>query len=161
MDEDPEELKISELPLKSWLAKQGRGAKASFARKIHISHGRLSNWLRRGLPQSQVYKVATEMGISYETYLRQAGTIPPLVKTAKPDFDSAKLMEDFEHLPDGLKEYVVRTAMELRATYESTPKFMRGIFKPPRGLASYRDWEKQIADLMAKHRADIERDKPE
>src|SRR5579859_888549 len=76
MGDDDRKPRISALPLRAWLASQGRGAAAALAKKLGYDHGRLSNWWRRGIPDGEVYAVALEMGITYEQYLTRAGALP-------------------------------------------------------------------------------------
>lgn len=146
------EPKISALPLKAWLAKQGRGGRTQLARKLNISAGRLSNWLRRGIPKGQVYPVAIEMGISYPEYLLQAGALPPNAKPAQGSLEEIALLADFEQLPDGLKAHVARKTEELRELYESLPSFLQASLKKRPDPESYKEWEKGIEELMTKYK---------
>ncbi len=143
-------------PLIEWLDSKGRGAKSKFARDINISPARLTNWLRRGVPEGQLYVVADKMGMSYERYRRLIGTLPPLSSSDSIAF-TEKLIDDIRHLPPGLREYVARQAADLRQIVENTTKEMSHIFRPPVG-ESYKKWEEYIVNLLADHRAKIEDD---
>lgn len=72
MNHDEEDAPISAEPLRKRLAgKHGEGAR--FARRLNISHARLTNWLRRGIPERQLPKVCAALGISVRDYLKEAG----------------------------------------------------------------------------------------
>ena len=61
---------VSSKPLFDWFA-QNRDNRAKL-RAHGYTHGRITNWKRRGIPLRQVGNVAELMGITYEQYLSQA-----------------------------------------------------------------------------------------
>lgn len=62
----------------------------------------------------------------------------------------ASLIEDYEALPSGLREYLERKAAELRQYVESLPGFLRdAIERPPKDQEQYRAWEREIEADMA------------
>lgn len=65
--------------------------------------------------------------------------------------ETAKMMEDFEHLPDGLKEHIARKTAELRAYADALPGFIRDGLRPPSDPDSYRKWEREMeADIYGR-----------
>lgn len=154
MGEEEREMPVSALPLKVWLAGQGHGAKAALARKLRIDHGRLTNWLRRGIPHGKVYAIAAEMGLSYEQYRARAGV--PSAMPLQGSLETAALIDDFERLPAGLKAFVAFQTTELREIYESLPAYMQAGLKRRPTTESYKEWEQGIRELMAEYRKDKE-----
>lgn len=68
--------------------------------------------------------------------------------------ETGKMVDDFEHLPDGLKEHVARKIAELRAYADALPGFIRDGLRPPRDPDAYRQWEREMeADMHTKHRS--------
>jgi hypothetical protein len=52
------------------------GAAAAFARALGISQQRLTNWKRRGVPSSELPRVAMALGTTVEAYLKETGREP-------------------------------------------------------------------------------------
>jgi|CXWL01.1.fsa_nt_gi hypothetical protein len=64
--------KISSEPLFTRIG-DSFGAAAKFALGSGISHQRLTNWKRRGIPAAELPAVAAALGISVEQYLKETG----------------------------------------------------------------------------------------
>lgn len=67
------EKKISPDPL---FRRLGQGGAAAFAASLNVSEQRVSNWKRRGVPSRELPRIAREIGITVEDYLREAGQAP-------------------------------------------------------------------------------------
>lgn len=148
------ERKISAEPLFERIGK--RGGTAAFAKKINASEQRIANWKHRGIPAAEVGRVASAIGISYEQYMKEAGQeLPPVARqpAAQYTIEAAKLLEDYNALPDWLQEHIARKAAELRNYAESLPAYVRdGMKGPPKDPASYADWERHIVEEMLARR---------
>lgn len=70
--------KISSAPLFTRIG-DSFGAAAKFALGSGISHQRLTNWKRRGIPSAELPAVAAALGISVEQYLKETGQTTPQV----------------------------------------------------------------------------------
>lgn len=154
MGEVEKEPTIPALPLKSWLATKGRGAKTQFAKKLNISPGRLANWLRRGIPQGKVRAVALAMSVDYDGYLALAGVIE--TKPKQIDIDDVSIMKDITALPPGLKAHLARKAAELRELYETFPSWIKhGMENPPADPGAYKQWEQDIEAMIARYQGPL------
>lgn len=143
--------KISAAPL---FERLGRGGAAAFAKKINSSEQRVANWKRRGIPAAEVGTVAGALGMTYEEYMRAAGHEVHVARQRPGQYtiEAAKLLEDFNALPDWLQEHVARKAAELRQYADSLPSYVRdGMKGPPKDPESYAAWESEIvADMIAR-----------
>lgn len=126
--------------------------------KFAIDHGYtpadITNWKKRGLPRGELSKIATWCGLTVEAYLAEASGKP--AARHRP-LEAAALLDDYEALPDGLKEIIARKAAALRHYVDSLPPFLRDAMrKAPADPVQYRKWEEQIEDAIAK----LDNDKP-
>lgn len=132
----------------SWLKDRPGGASA-WRREHDITAATLSNWKARGIPMANLPRVAHSMGITVDQYLRAAGH-----KTTDKRVDSAAQLESFiaEYLslPPGLQEYVRRKTSSLRLYTKALPPFLSSALHPPPDQARYEQWERDIAEDMAK-----------
>lgn len=62
---------VSAEPLKRWFEKDK--ANRAKLRDAHYTDGRITNWLKRGIPRAEVGKIAPMMGLSHDEYLAAAG----------------------------------------------------------------------------------------
>lgn len=74
MANDDQGKRIPSGPLFARLAKPGQAAK--FARDIGLSHQRLTNWRRRGVPAAELPSITAALGMTVEQYLTEAGRPP-------------------------------------------------------------------------------------
>lgn len=140
------ERRISARPLFAKLDKE-KGAAAALAEKLNISHGRLANWRKRGVPAAMLPHVAAYLGLSTDDYLRAAGW-PRIGTILEPrgqyTIEGQKFLDDFYALPDGLQEHIAKKTAELRAYADALPPFIRAGLKPPTDPEAYRAWEKDM-----------------
>lgn len=136
------------LPVLAWIRKQ-KMSEADFATKeLGISHGRFTNWKRRGVPQGELSRVAAKIGKSTDQYLAEIGR-PTGKGSRQGKLETATLIEDFEALPDFLQTYVARKTTALRALYDGFPDWFRKKLAPPKDPAQYKAWEREIEALMS------------
>lgn len=145
--------RISARPLTTRLVERGV-AQSKFAVDHGYTPADITNWKKRGLPRGELSKIATWCGLTVEAYLAEASGKPTV--RHRP-LEAAALLDDYEALPDGLKEIIARKAAALRHYVDSLPPFLRDAMrKAPADPAQYRKWEEQIEDAIAK----LDNDKP-
>lgn len=133
----------------------GQRGGAAFGRRpgIDASGQQVNNWKRRGVPEAKIGRIASELGITYEQYMQEAGlsTGKKVQQTSSQyTLDRVALINDFEALPTWLQEHIARKAAELRAYAESLPAYVReGMKAPPKDPDAYRAWERNIESDMA------------
>lgn len=150
MGEVEKEPSVPSLPLKDWLGRRPRGARTQLAAQLGIDLGRLSNWLRRGIPEGQVRFVAAAMGTDYYGYLAMAGIIE--TKPKQIDIDDVSIMKDIAALPPGLKAHLARKASELGELYKGLPDWIKKAMEnPPVDPAAYKQWELDIEAMIARY----------
>lgn len=70
--------------------------------------------------------------------------------TPQLSMEAQLLLEDFEQLPDGLREHVARKTAELRAFSNAMPLFIRKNLIPPAEPEHYREWERELEGEMSR-----------
>lgn len=78
MSRDDVSKRISCHPLFARLTKPG--AAARFARDMVVSHQRLTNWKRRGVPSAMLPEITATLGMTVEEYLHEAGREPLMAR---------------------------------------------------------------------------------
>lgn len=147
--------KISATPFLRRLQDRGLN-QAQFAREHGYTPADLTNWKVRGLPRGELPKIAAWCKISVDAYLAEAGGVPhPKEPGQQTTLEAAALLNDYDALPEGLKEIVARKAHGLREYVDSLPTFLREALKnAPSDPEQYRRWEREIeAALVAHHPA--------
>lgn len=71
---------------------EGRGARASFAKKINVSPARLSNWEKRGIPAAAVPVVAQALSLTTDQYYELAKSGKKSGEKIIPTSDGEKLL---------------------------------------------------------------------
>ena len=126
----------------------GKFTRAEAARRLKLESVQIiTNWLRmdRGIPSNRLSDVAALCGLSTDDYRARAGLIP----AAPGSSNSARLIAEFEALPDGLKFYLTRKASELRRYSESLTPFQVRATIPPDDPTAYQNWERELhADML-------------
>lgn len=64
--------------------------------------------------------------------------------------EQSQLLENYQALPDGLKEHLARKAVELRAYVDALPPFLREGLKPPAEWDAYKQFERELEADMEK-----------
>lgn len=150
---DEKQIGIPAAPLLKRIGKS-RGATAAFAKKLQIDHGRVSNWKKRGIPWAQLPRVAEALELTPDQYLAEAGLLKPRARQPSMQYtlEGANFLEDFNALPEWLKEHIARKTAELRNYADSLPAYVReGMRGPPQDPQSYAAWEKNIVvDIEAR-----------
>ena len=118
---------ISAAPLMRRL--KARGAKAKFAHSLNVPQARVTNWLKRGIPAGMVGKVAVNLDLSHEEYIREATGADPA-----PAHDElyVELAEYWPHIPIEEKNELMKKA---RAEAFETLKKQTATLKDVRGVA--------------------------
>ena len=77
-----------------------------------FSHGRISNWKRRGIPRAEIGQIAAFMGLAYEDYLERAGIDQPNREPAlTPDIGEAHAIRALRRALPAYRNYVLSLAM--------------------------------------------------
>jgi hypothetical protein len=139
--------RISAGPLISRLASRGV-AQSKFAVDHGYKPADITNWKARGVPRAELPKIAQWCGLTVEAYLAEASGNQTGVQRP---LEAAALLDDYNALPDGLKEIVARKAAALRRFVDAFPPFLReSLHHRPRDPAKHREWEQQIEDAIAR-----------
>jgi len=120
---------------------------AAFAKKIGESDQSLSNWRRRGIPPAKVGRIAAELGMTYEQYMREAGQPLSVANQESAQYSIGRdaLLDDYDHLPPWLQEHIARKTRELREYADALPLFLReSMSAPPTDPEAYRLWERNM-----------------
>ncbi len=128
---------------------EGRFTRTEAAKKLDVLQQHITNWLRRGVPSARMPDVATLCGLSTDEYRLEAGLLSKGAKPKQGKLTTALHIEDFEVLPDGLQDYIIKKTSELRALYEGLPT-IRDKLSPPKDPDQYRAWELDIEVLISK-----------
>lgn len=131
--------RISARPLIARLAERGIAQ-----RKFALDHGYtaadITNWKARGVPRAELPKIANWCGLTVEAYIAEATGRP-----VQRPLEAAALLDDYNALPDGLKEIIARKTAALRRYVDSLPPFLRDAMRrAPSDPEQYLKWEAQI-----------------
>lgn len=156
-------------PLKQWQLEDAARLKALFATRAKMSqekfgeafeigtqgavwqylHGRVPLNLDAALKFAKGLKCTlADISPILDKQIQRPGVAQP---SGQYTIEAAGLLEDFNALPEWLKEHIARKTAELRRYADSLPEIMKeGMKAPPKDPESYRTWERNIEAEMAR-----------
>lgn len=134
------------------MVEKGIDSIADLATKMSVHRQTVHKWIyeTKGPPPAALFQLADLLDLSARYIAVAQGPRKPNRQTAQNDPQITKLLDDFNALPDGLKDHVARKAEKLRKYAESLPSFLRDSLKPPVNGDAYRSWEREMEGDMAR-----------